>query len=409
VIGLVNETEKHLMKISGILSGSIMSLAMLGLVIAQARADGSVPAVGSSPQSYFVYIGTFTTKQSKGIYLMRMDATSGSLSKPELVAEAPSPAFLALAPNHHFLYSVNEVDKLDGKPQGGVSAFSIDATSGKLTFLNRQFSAGGGPTHISLDRDGKNALVANYGTGSVAVLPIGADGKLAPVSSSDQHAGTGADPQRQKGPHAHCINVDPDNRYALSCDLGLDKIFVYRFDPAKGAITPNDPPAGTVAPTSGPRHLAFHPNGKRLYVVNEMACTVTGFNYDADKGTMTEFQSITTLPEGFKGNKSTAAIAVHPSGKFLYASNRGAANSIASYKIDPETGKLTLISITSTQGRAPRDFSLDPTGNWLVAANQDTNNVVVFRIDAETGELKPTGTNIEVPSPVCVTFLEAPR
>jgi 6-phosphogluconolactonase len=338
-----------------------------------------------------------------------MDVASGSLTKPELVAEAPDPSFLALHPNHKFLYSVNEVSKLDGKPEGGVSAFSIDAASGKLTFLNRQPSAGGGPTHITLDRDGKNALVANYGTGSVAVLPIDADGKLSPPSSVDQHKGVVADPKRQQGPHAHCVNVDPGNRYALSCDLGLDKVFAYRLDSEKGTIAPNNPAAAIVAPVSGPRHLAFHPNGKLVYVVNEIACTVTAFNYDPDHGTLAEFQTLTTLPEGFQGSKSTAEIAVHPSGKFLYASNRGVANSIASFKIDPQTGKLTPIGHTGTQGQAPRHFAIDPTGTWLVAANQDTNNVVVFRIDAQTGELKPTGTNIEVPTPVCITFLESPR
>jgi 6-phosphogluconolactonase len=401
--------ENHPMKISGILSDSIMALALFGFMVAHARAADPAPPAASGPQSYFVYIGTYTAKQSKGIYLMRMDATSGSLTKPELVVEAPDPSFLALHPNHKFLYSVNEVSKLDGKPEGGVSAFSIDASSGKLTFLNRQPSAGGGPTHITLDRDGKNALVANYGTGSVAVLPIEADGKLSPPSSVDQHKGVVADRKRQQGPHAHCVNVDPGNRFALSCDLGLDKVFVYRLDPEKGTITPNDPAAAIVAPVTGPRHLAFHPNGKLVYVVDEISCAVTAFNYDPDHGTLAEFQTITTLPEGFQGSKSTAEIAVHPSGKFLYASNRGVANSIASFKIDPETGKLTPIGHTSTLGQAPRHFAIDPTGTWLVAANQDTNNVVVFRIDAQTGELTPTGINIEVPTPVCIMFLPIER
>ncbi|HSU67431.1 MAG TPA: lactonase family protein, partial [Tepidisphaeraceae bacterium] len=247
--------------------------------------------------SYWVYIGTFTERQSKGIYLLQMDATSGSLGKPELVAEAPSPSFHALSPDHRFLYSTNEVSKLDGRNEGGVSSFSIDPSTGKLAPVSRQPSAGQGPTHISLDPAGKNALVANYNNGTVAVLPIGPDGKLNPPSSTDQHTGKGADPSRQTGPHAHCINVDPQGRFALSCDLGLDKVFVYRLDSAKGTITPNDPPFAKVAPGSGPRHLAFSPDGKRVYVTNEISCTVTAFDYDPDRGALSEFQTITTLPE----------------------------------------------------------------------------------------------------------------
>lgn len=378
------------------LRARVRCLAVL-LVIAWAGAFASAQA--ESAQSYWAYIGTFTDHGSKGIYLMRMDAGSGALTEPELAVEAPSPAFLALHPNHHFLYSVNEVDK------GTVSAFSIDEQTGKLTFLNKESSAGHGPTHLVVDPDGKNVLTANYGSGSVAVLPIESDGKLAAPSSVDQHTGKGADPSRQEGPHAHCINVDPNGHYALSCDLGLDKIFVYRFDPSAHKIAANDPPFGTVAPASGPRHLAFSPDGHHLYVVNEMACTVTGFNYDSSHGMMTEFQTISTLPEDFHGQKSTAEVAVHPSGKFLYASNRGDANSIAIFKIDPTSGKLTSTGHVSTEGRAPRDFALDPTGKWLLAANQDTDNIVEFRIDPETGALKPTGINIKTPTPVCITFL----
>lgn len=361
---------------------------------------GAPPARAEDAPSYRVYIGTFTQHGSKGIYLMHMDGASGALDQPELAAEAPSPAFLALHPNHHLLYSVNEVDK------GSVSAYSIDEPSGKLTLLNQQSSSGHAPTHLVVDPLGRNVLVANYGSGSVAVLPIESDGKLAAPSSVDQHTGKGADPGRQDGPHAHCINVDPAGHYAVSCDLGLDKVFVYRFDPQAHTITPNDPPFGATAPASGPRHLAFSPDGRRVYVVDEMACTVTAFQYDADHGTLTEFQTISTLPADFQGQKSTAEIAVHPSGKFLYASNRGDANSLAIFTIDAE-GKLTAAGHASTEGRAPRDFALDPTGKWLLAANQDTDNIVEFRIDPESGALQPTGVNVKTPMPVCVTFLPA--
>lgn len=382
------------------LRAKISCLAALLLV---ALATRFASAQAENAASYRVYIGTFTDHGSKGIYLMRMDASTGSLSEPELAVEAPSPAFLALHPNHRFLYSVNEIDK------GTVSAFSIDEQSGKLTFLNKESSAGHGPTHLVVDPEGKNVLTANYGSGSVAVLPIEADGKLAAPSSVDQHTGKSADPSRQEGPHAHCINVDPSGHYALSCDLGLDKIFVYRFDPQAHTITPNDPPFGSVAPASGPRHLAFSPDGRHLYVVNEMACTVTAFNYDANHGTMSEIQTIPTLPEDFHGQKSTAEVAVHPNGQFLYASNRGDANSIAIFKIEPSSGKLTASGHVSTEGRAPRDFALDPAGKWLLAANQDTNNIVEFRIDPQSGALEPTGVNIKTPTPVCITFLSTPK
>jgi 6-phosphogluconolactonase len=382
------------MKMPRLLIQALFALLLIAWIATPCRAEPG--------SSYSVYIGTFTQHGSKGIYLMHMDASSGALTQPELVAEAASPAFLALHPNHHLLYCVNEVDK------GAVSSYSIDEQSGKLTLLNQQPSAGHGPTHLVVDPQGKNVLTANYGSGSVAVLPIEPDGKLDAPSSTDQHKGQGADPSRQEGPHAHCVAIDPSGHYALSCDLGLDKIFVYRFDPAAHTIAPNDPPFGTVAPISGPRHLAFSPDGHHLYVVNEMACTVTAFNYDADHGTMKEFQTISTLPEGFSGQKSTAEIAVHPSGKFLYASNRGDANSIAIFTIDPSSGKLTAAGHVSTEGRAPRDFALDPSGKWLLAANQDTDNIVEFRIDPETGALKPAGVNIKTPTPVCITFLRQP-
>ena len=362
--------------------------------------------VGRAPGSYHVYVGTFTGKASKGIYLLEMDAASGALSGPELVGEAPSPSYLALHPNFRLLYAVNEVGQLDGRPGGAVSAFSIDAASGKLALLNRQPSAGADPTHITIDNAGRNVFVANYGSGSVAVLPVGDDGALSAPSSIHQHRGRGTDPQRQEGPHAHCANPDPQNRFVLSCDLGLDKVFVYRFDAARHAIELNDPPTGQVAPGAGPRHLAFHPSGRFVYVINEMACTITGFSYDAEHGVLSEFRTVSTLPTDFSGkDKSCAEIAVHPSGKFVYASNRGDANSLAAFKVDQATGTLTLIGHVSTQGRTPRGFGIDPTGRWLIAANQDTDNVVVFRINSQTGQLTPTGINVGVPTPVCITFV----
>ena len=366
-------------------------------------------SAGTAAGTYRVYIGTFTDRQSKGVYLLQMDAGTGALSEPQLVAEAKSPSFLAVHPTDRFIYSVNEVNDFGGGSGGGVSAFAIDTGSGKLSPLNAQPSAGSGPTHIAIDRAGNAVLVANYGSGSVAVLPVKQDGTLDKPSSVDQHQGKGADPQRQEGPHAHCVALDPTNRFALSADLGLDKVFVYRFDGAKGTITPNDPPFATMAAGSGPRHLAFHPSGKYVYVNTEMACTVAAFQWDGQRGTLSQFQEISTLPESFSGNKSTAEVAVHPSGKFLYVSNRGDANNIAAFQIDPANGRLTAAGHTSTGGKTPRSFGIDPTGRWLIAANQDTDNLFVFRIDPGTGALSPAGVEVKVPTPVCVTYVPVPR
>jgi 6-phosphogluconolactonase len=256
-----------------------------------------------------------------------------------------------------------------------------------------------------VDRTGKNALVANYSGGSVAVIPIESDGKLREASSFVQHSGTVADPKRQGGPHAHSINPSPDNGYVVAADLGLDKLLVYRFDPAAGTITPNDPPYTEVAPRSGPRHFTFHPNGKYAYAINEISCTVTAFKYDAKMGVLKEFQTTSTLPKGVAvtSNLSTAEVLVHPSGKFLYGSNRGH-NTIAVFSIGPQ-GTLTLLENVDTQGLMPRNFGIDPTGSFLLVLNQSSNNVVVFRIDKKTGRLSPTGQTVEAPGPMCVRFL----
>jgi 6-phosphogluconolactonase len=374
-------------------------LAVLVIGLAGCQSNAPADSGTAKPSSFRVYIGTFTGKGSQGIYLMSMDPGTGALGQPQLVAEASSPSFLALHPNHRFLYSVNEID------QGGVSAYAIDSASGKLSPLNQQPSGGNGPTHIAIDRNGTNVWVANYGSGSVEMLPVESDGKLGTPSAVDQHQGKGADPSRQSGPHAHCVNVDPGNHFLLSADLGLDKVFVYKLNINAHTMTPNDPPSASVEPASGPRHLAFHPSGKYVYVTNEMSCTVTAFHYNGTKGTLESFQNISTLPADFQGDKSTAEIMVHPSGKFLFVSNRGNANSIARFRIDPADGKLTMLGTTSTQGKTPRSFGIDPTGTFLIAANQDSDNVVVFRIDPATGDLNPTGVDVKVPTPVCVTFL----
>ena len=360
--------------------------------------DGGEPV---SNADYRVYVGTFTNSKSKGMYLMSFDSKTGKLSSPTLAVEGASPSFEALHPNHRFIYSVNEINSFEGKKTGAVSAFEIES-DGKLKLINQVPSAGTGPTHISIDPTGKCVMVANYAGGSVASYRVKEDGSLEGPTSVDQHWGKGADRSRQEAAHAHSIYPDPDNRFVLSCDLGLDKVFIYDFDPNAGTITHHD--AGTVEPGSGPRHLAFAPQQHAVYVINEMACTVTAFHYDGQKGALQSFQTISTLPDDFHGNKSTAEIFVHPNGKFVYASNRGDANSITVFSIGDD-GKLTFVDRTGIKGKTPRGFGIDPTGSWLLAGGQDSSTVAVFKIDPQTGKLTSTGQVVNVPTPVCFTFV----
>lgn len=353
-----------------------------------------------------VYFGTYTGKMSKGIYRSELDLATGKLAPPVLAGEVASPSFLAIAPNQKFLYAVGELNDVNGKKGGAVNAFAIDAATGDLKLLNQESSVGGGPCHIVVDRTGKNALVANYGGGSAVVLPIQRDGKVGEASSFVQHTGSSINQGNQEKPHAHSINVDAGNRFAFVADLGVDKVLVYRLDADKGTITPNDPPAAAVEPGSGPRHFAFHPSGKYAYVINEIKLTVTAFQYNADKGVLTPQQTITTLPADVTDRKgmSTAEVQVHPSGKFLYGSNRGH-HSIAIFSIDQATGKLAAVGHQDQGIKTPRNFGIDPTGNYLLVCNQDTDSVTVFRIDQTTGQLEPTGSTISVGTPVCVKFL----
>jgi len=377
----------------------LSAAGLVGAVIACA-ADF---AQAAAPQAVRVYVGTYTNNaKSKGIYQVRLDLATGALSEPELAGEVANPSFLAIHPTCKFVYAVSEA----GGKDAAVSAFAVAPETGKLTFLNKQPTRGSGPCYVSVDKLGKAALAANYGSGSICAMPIGAGGELAEATAFIQHTGSGADPKRQKGPHAHCIDLDPANRFALAADLGLDKILVYRFDAAKATLVPNDPPSASVATGAGPRHIAFHPSGKFVYAINEMASTVTAFTYDGQRGTMSELQTVPTLPADFKDSSSTAEIEVHPSGKFLYGSNRGH-DSIAAFAVGDD-GKLKPLGHQPTQGKTPRGFAIDPTGTWLVAANQGSDNLVVFRIDSATGELKPAGATAKVGAPVCVKFMPMP-
>jgi 6-phosphogluconolactonase len=381
---------------------AMLALLMSSLVPAFGQTAQTSTKAASTPGNLLVYIGTYTGAKSKGIYLSRLDLSTGKLSAPELAAETPSPSFLAIHPNHRLLYAVSEIS---GQTSGAVAAFSIDAKTGKLTALNKQSSVGAGPCYLVVDKAGKNVLVANYTGGSIAALPLQSDGQLGATSAFIQHVGSSVTP-RQKEPHAHSINLDQANRFAIVADLGLDKLLVYKFDAGKGTLVPNDPPSTSIKPGSGPRHFAFHTSGRFAYVINEISCTVTALSYDAERGELKEIQTISTLPpqEAVKSGYSTAEVQVHPSGKFLYGSNRGH-HTIAVFGIDEKSGQLTHVENQSTQGRTPRNFAIDPTGAYLLAENQDTGTIVVFRIDAKTGRLTPTGQSIEVPSPVCVKFL----
>jgi 6-phosphogluconolactonase len=360
----------------------------------------------AAPNDLLVYFGTYTGHTSKGIYVSRLNLASGALSTPELAAETPNPSFLAARAQGDFLYAVNEVDTFGGKPAGSVSAFAIRKDTGVLTALNQQSSGGAGPAHLSLDRSGRNALVANYGGGSVAVLPIGGDGRLEPASSLVQHTGRSVNPDRQREPHAHEILVDPRNQFAYAADLGLDKVMIYRFDAAKHALTAASPASAALAPGAGPRHMAISASGRFVYVINELNCTVTSFRRDTTTGALAAFQTLSTLPptqtpqRGYSG----AEIQLSPSGAFLYGSTRGH-NSITIFSVNPQSGGLAYVANTSTQGKTPRGFAIEPGGAYLVAGNQDSDSVVVFKIDKRTGTLSATGTPASVGAPVDVKFV----
>jgi 6-phosphogluconolactonase len=383
-----------------------LSIALSAVVAAAAGVE--TPQANSKAEKLWLYVGTYTGGASKGIYRFDLDPTTGKLTNRALAATTVNPTFLAIHPTQRFLYAVGEIGDFNGKKTGAISAFAIDPASGDLKLLNQQSSGGSGPCHLVVDKQGKYVLAANYGGGSVCVLPIHEDGRLGEATAVVQHHGSSVNKQRQEGPHAHSINLDGANRFAFAADLGLDKLIIYRFDAARGALTAHEPPSVNLAPGAGPRHFAFHPNGQFAYVINEMASTVTTMSYDADKGTLTEVQTVSTLPRGFTGNTTTAEVVVHPSGKFVYGSNRGH-DSIAIFAVDMETGKLTPAGHQARGIKVPRNFTIDPSGSLLLVANQDGNSIVVFRIDAGTGSLTPMETVVEVPKPVCLRIMARPH
>jgi 6-phosphogluconolactonase len=381
------------------LPGTLLLVAIVLCVFEPISADAA------GKPKYLVYIGTYTDHGSKGIYAYRFDDRTGKATALGLAAESTQPSFLAVDASGHFLYAVNEIESYQGQSSGAVSAFAIDAASGKLSLLNQLPSRGPGPAHIALDQAGKYALVSNYNLGSVAVFPVLKDGRLGDSTAFVQHHGAGMDKERQEQPHAHAVAMSSDNRFALVADLGLDQIFSYPFDSAKGTLGQNPGITKTTA-GAGPRHLVFNSKGTLLYVINELQSLVTTYAYDAATGGLRELSTMSTLPEGFSSHSAAAEIALHPSGKFLYASNRGP-DSIAVFSV-AAGGLLTRVEFVPVNGKTPRNFAIDPTGSWLLVGDQESDKVVVFRINRKTGRLTPTGQVLEISSPACVTFVPLP-
>lgn len=355
-------------------------------------------------REHVALLGTYTG-ESRGIYAVRLDAETGALSTPELVAELPNPEFLALHPNGRFAYALTQVAGADGKNTGAVAAFEVDADSGRLTALNVESTGRGSLCHLAVDATGRMVIVASYGGGYVASFPIGADGRVGARASLLAHEGPlGPHPTRQEGPHPHSVTISPDNRFAFVADLGLDRVLSYRIAPESGTIKPHEPRFTQVAPGAGPRHSKFSADGKSFYVLDELDGTITSCRYDAARGVAEPFQRVSTLPEDFRGKNTTSEIRIHPSGRFVYAANRGH-DSLAVFARDGETGELTRVEIVPCGGANPRNFALTPDGSWLLCASQNSNNVTVFQVDGKTGRLAATDHGAAAAKVVCVLFL----
>ena len=355
----------------------------------------SAPAMA---EDMFVYFGSHGAGPHIGFSVAHFDTDTGKLTKPVFLEEAVAPAYFIIRPDGRRLYTCNSF------PGSSVSAYAIDPTSAKLTFLNQQPSGGGDPSYVSLGPSGRYLMVANFLGGSVAVFALRPDGSIGRRTALVQNIGTSLDPNDPKHAHAHSIRFDPSHRFVLVADLGLDKVLVYRLNPKTGALTPNDPPFVSVAPGSGPRHTAFDPRDRYVYAINETASSIVRFGWDSNRGVLTQFETVSTLPEGFTGVNTGAEILMHPSGKFLYATNRGN-DSVAVFSVQADTGRLTPLQFISTEGKTPRNAEFDPTGKWLLVTNQDSNNAVVYRIDQSTGRLTENGDPVSLPGPFCERFV----
>lgn len=355
-----------------------------------------------------VFIGTYTSGDSpaEGIYTCEFNDDTGHLSDPVLAAAAENPSFLAIHPTQDVLYAVNEVESFHGAPGGGVTAFRIDRESGTLSEWNHHPTQGGAPCHCNVDRTGRFLLVANYNGGNLAVFSLSTAGSLEAMSCLINHVGSSVNARRQNRAHAHSINLSADNRFAYAADLGMDQVRIYRFDSQEGLLVPGAPDKVSVTPGGGPRHFSIHPSGQFAYTNNELTASVTVFQRDVRTGALEQSQEISTLPTDFTGRRSTAECLVHPSGRYLYVSNRGH-DSIAVFSIDPENGHLKTIAVTPTLGQEPRNFRIDPSGRWLLAENQNSNSIVVFSISSDDGTLSTVGTPVSVGRPVCLRFMPA--
>jgi 6-phosphogluconolactonase len=390
----------------------IAALALTGV----ARAQDNASLTGYQPaKDTLVYVGTYTSGRStsKGIHLFRLQTQNEEVSQNILLvplglaAEAPDPAFLDLDQKRRRLFAAHEINNFEGKSTGAISSYAIDPATGKLNLISRKSSEGRGPCHLLLDKEGRNVLVANYSGGTVAVLPVGDDGKLGDASTIIQHTGKSVNPQRQEAPHPHQVVLDPANRFAYVPDLGIDKVVAYRFDAKAGKLTPAESAGIAMKPGAGPRHMAFRPDGKFAYILNELNSTVTAVAVDAETGKLTEIETQSSLPPYFDGRNSGAEIAVLPNGRFLFVSNRGH-NSLVLFAIDRDKGTLNFVEEQGTGGKTPRHFGVQPNAKHLAIGNQDSNQVLICRIDPDNGRLKPSGVFADVPAPVCMVFLPPP-
>jgi 6-phosphogluconolactonase len=386
--------RREFLKVAGL--GSVGALLPNGY--------GARRSLAPVPQEMLVYVGTYTAGKSVGIYRYRLNLSSGELTLTGETRGVVNPSYLTLARNRKHLYAVNEISEFAGKKSGAISSFAVNQTNGELRFLNQQSSLGGAPCYVTVSDDGRFVLAANYEGGSVAVLPVRGDGSLGAASDVRQYQGSGPNPARQEAPHAHCIVLDNTNRYAYSCDLGTDRVMIFRFDARNGKLLPNEQAYAQTKAGAGPRHITFHPNNKFAYVINELNATVTAFAHNEANGSLNEVQTVRALPENFKGANTSADIHVSPNGKFLYCSNRGH-NSIAAFSINAQTGKLALTGYEPTRGKTPRNFAIDPTGTFLLVANQESDSIATSRLDPQTGKLDFTGHVVAVPSPVCLKII----
>ncbi len=379
-------------------------VTLCGLASGDPRARQAPVAPRAEGSTLRVYLGTYTRGASQGIYVLGFDPASGTwTSSPALAGQSENPSFLALHPSGRFLYAVNEVTDFKGARTGAVSAFAVDPATGRLTLVNQQPSEGASPCHITIDTAARNALVANYTSGTVAVLPIARDGSLGPASAVRRRSGSGPVRARQEGPHAHQIILDASGRLAIWTDLGTDRVLVDRYTPDAGTLEPNEPDGVGIEPGSGPRHLAWHPAGRVLYLLNELSSTVTALRFSAGLGALEVFQTVPARAAAARGESTAAEIAVSHDGRFLYTSNRGD-DDIGVFAIDGDTVRLPPVAHVPTGGRTPRSFAIDPSGRWLVVANQGSSSIVVFRLDPATGVPAQAGPPVSVPDPVCVLF-----